>query len=154
LTRAPTPVTGSSTSNSATGSQTGPTGTTIVPVLVPTNPTNPTTPVTTTGPLPANVATALDSIYEEYENGTLPTSQSGPGQIEIQGNDVGVTIKVNNPGDFATDLAAAQSLGMQVNATSPSTDSFAGFLAIAELPAAAQLSDAPVIVPIYGPIAR
>ncbi len=127
--------------------------TTVAPspiIVVP----NPTTPVTTTGPLPANVAAALDSIYEEYENGTLPASQSGPGQIEIQGNDVGVTIKVNIPGDFAADVADAQSIGMQVNASSPATDSFAGFLPIVELAAVAQLADAPVIVPIYGPIMR
>ncbi len=144
------PVSGSSASNISTGSPTVTSNPTFVPVLVP---TNPTPPAATTGPLPANVAAALDSIYEEYENGTLPTTPSGPGQVEIQGDNVGVWIKVNIPGDFATDVADAQALGMQVNTSSPSTDSFAGFLPIAELPAVAQLSDAPVIVPIYGPMA-
>lgn len=122
------------------------------PVTTPT-PVNPTTPVTTTGPLPANVASALDTIYDEYESGTLPTS-NGPGQIEIQGNNVGVTIKVTNPSDFATVSAEAQGLGLQVTGDSPSTDTIAGWLPISELPAVAQLADAPIIAPIYGPVAR
>ncbi len=117
-----------------------------------TAPSSPTTPVSTTGPLPSNVASALDTIYEEYENGTLPTS-NGPGQIEIQGNDVGVMIKVTNPSDFGTVSADAQALGLQVTGTSPSTDTIAGWLPISELPAVAQFADAPIIVPIYGPIA-
>jgi len=151
-TQGASPATGSPPSSTfPTGSPTVTSSPTTFPILVP---TNPTTPVATTGPLPANVAAALDSIYEEYENGTLTTTPSGPGQVEIQGNDVGIMIKVNNPGDFATDVADAQSLGMQVNASSSSTDTFAGLLPIAELPAVAQLSDSPIIVPIYEPIMR
>jgi hypothetical protein len=142
------PVSGSLPSSS------DPTGSPTVPANPTTLPASPTTPTPVTGPLPANVAAALDGIYEEYENGTLPTTQSGPGQIEIQGSNVGVMMKVNIPDDFATDVADAQALGMQVNATSTSTDIFAGLLPIAELPAVAQLPDAPVIVPIYVPMAR
>src|SRR5262249_37866916 len=114
---------------------------------------SPTNPVTTPGPLPSNVASALDTIYEEFEHGTLPASQSGPGQIEIQGNAVGVMIHVTNPADFASVSADAQALGLQVPGISPETDNIAGWLPIAELPAVAQLSDAPIIVPIYGPMA-
>jgi hypothetical protein len=120
---------------------------------VPTGGSNPATPVGTSNPLPANVAQPLDTIYQEYENGTLPTSPSQPGQVQIVGNDVGVMIRVNNPGDFDADLAAAVTLGMQVNASNPSNDMFAGLLPIAQLPAAAQLSDSPTIVPVYSPMA-
>ena len=146
-----TPTSGGSTgsttvvTNPATGNTTPTTGTP--------NPATPT-PTPVNGPLPANVATALDTIYEEFENGTLSANQNGPGKIEIQGNDVGVMIKVNNPDDFASDVAAAEGLGMQVQTTSAASDLFAGFLPIAELPAVAQLPDAPVIVPMYGPLTR
>jgi hypothetical protein len=119
-----------------------------------TTPTSPTTPVSTSEPLPSNVALALDTIYEEYESGTLPTTSSGPGQIQIQGNDVGVMIKVTNPSDFDTVSAEVQALGMQVTGDSPTTDTIAGLLPISELPAVAQLADAPIIVPVYTPIAR
>jgi hypothetical protein len=101
--------------------------------------------------LPANVSSALDTIYEEYVNGTLPPPSRRPGQIEIQGNDVGIMIKVENPSDFATVVADAQALGMQVNASSTATDMFSGLLPISALPAVAQLPDAPIVVPIYVP---
>ncbi len=122
------------------------------PTAKTTGPSTATTPVGTTGPLPANVDQALDAIYEEYENGTLPTTPSGPGQVEIQGNDVGVMIHVLNPGDFATVVADAQALGLQVTVSSPSTDNVAGLLPIAELPSVAELPESPIIVPIYTPV--
>jgi hypothetical protein len=132
---------------------------TAVPILTspttPTGGTNPTTPtpVGPSNPLPANVAPALDVIYQEFENGTLPTTPSPSGHIQIVGSDVGVMIRVNNPSDFDADVAAATALGMQINASDPANDMFAGLLLIAQLPAAAQLSDSPVIVPVYVPIA-
>jgi hypothetical protein len=158
----PTPATWGSTgrtmpavSNASLASSATASPVSILPTGNPTGGSTPTTtPVVVTGPLPVNVASALDTIYEEFEHGTLPTTPSGPGQIQIQGNEVGIMVRVNDPGDFATDLAAAQGLGMQVNATSPSNDTFAGFLPIAELPAIAQLPDSPIIVPVYVPMAR
>jgi len=123
-----------------------------LPTGTATGPSNPTTPVGTTEPLPANVDTALDTIYEEYQNGTLPTTPSGPGQVEVEGSDVGVMIHVLNPGDFATVVADAQALGLQVTVSSPSTDNVAGLLPIAELPSVAELPQSPIIVPIYVPV--
>jgi hypothetical protein len=156
----PTPATWGSTGRStpavSTASPVSAITTSSAASIFPTgNPTlnpNPVTPVNTTGPLPINVASALDAIYDEYENGTLPATSNGLGQIQIQGNDVGIMVRVNDPADFASDLAGAASLGMQVNANVPSSDTFAGFLPIAELPAVAQLSDAPIIVPVYVPM--
>jgi hypothetical protein len=113
----------------------------------PTSTTSPASPVVTANPLPANVALALDTIYEQYENGTLGTPTGGQ-PIQIQGDNVGVMIHVTNPADFASDEAAAVALGLQVNANSPQTDTVAGFLPIAELPSAAQLANV-TIAPVY-----
>jgi hypothetical protein len=99
------------------------------------------------------VALALDTIYEQYENGTLGTP-TGSQPIQIQGDNVGVTIHVTDPADFAAVSAGAIALGLQVNANSPETDTIAGMLPIAELPSVAQLHDAPIITPVYVPIMR
>jgi hypothetical protein len=96
------------------------------------------------------VALALDTIYEQYENGTLGTPTGGR-PIQIQGANVGVMIHVTDPAEFAADAAAAVALGLQVNASSPQTDTIAGMLPIAELPAAAQLA-AVTITPVYVPM--
>jgi hypothetical protein len=140
---------GSSASSSGTGSSVG-------------SATNgsfvPTTPVTTTGssspanPLPANVSTLFDTVYEEYENGTLPASTGQHGQVEIQGSDVGVQIQTSNSSDFNTLVADAESLGLQVTDSSAAYNMVVGFLPISALPSAAQLPGSPSITPLLYPL--
>jgi hypothetical protein len=146
---------GGGTGGSGTGSTS--TGTTVtIPVTTSPIPSAPVTTspgsgsgstgtgTTSTNPLPDNVAAVLDTVYEEFQNGTLPTS-SQPGQVEIQGSNVGVQIHVSNSADFSSVLSQAQSLGLQVTTSSAAYDLIDGFLPIAQLPAAAQLSGAPSI---------
>jgi hypothetical protein len=123
------------TSSGTTSSATGSTGTTT----------------TTTNPLPDNVSVLLDTVYQEYENGDLPTTTNQPGQVEIQGSNVGVQLRASNSADFDTMLAQAESLGLQVTTSSAAYDMVVGFLPIAELPAASQLPGNPSIVPLLYP---
>ena len=104
----------------------------------------------TASPLPANVSVLLGSVYEAFQNGTLPTTQQ-PGQPEIQGNNVGIQIHSSDPGDFASMVANAESLGLQVTTVSSDFDIVVGFLPIANLPAIAQLAGAPSITPTLNP---
>jgi hypothetical protein len=101
-------------------------------------------------PLPANVSVLLGSVYEAFHNGTLPTTQQ-PGQPEIQGNNVGIQIHSSDPNDFASMVANAESLGLQVTTLSSDFDIVVGFLPIANLPALAQLAGAPSITPTLAP---
>jgi hypothetical protein len=114
-----------------------------------------TTPVTTSPtspslPLPANASTLLAPVYQEFQNGDLPTTNE-PGQVEIQGNNVGIQIHSSDPTDFASMVANAENLGLQVTIESDSFDIVVGFLPIANLPAIAQLSGSPSITPVLTP---
>jgi hypothetical protein len=114
-----------------------------------------TTPVTTSPtspslPLPANASTLLATVYQEFQNGDLPTTNE-PGQVEIQGNNVGIQIHSSDPTDFASMVANAENLGLQVTIESDSFDIVVGFLPISNLPAIAQLSGSPSITPVLTP---
>jgi hypothetical protein len=114
-----------------------------------------TTPVTTSPtspslPLPANASTLLATVYQEFQNGDLPTTNE-PGQVEIQGINVGIQIHSSDPTDFASMVANAENLGLQVTIESDSFDIVVGFLPIANLPAIAQLSGSPSITPVFTP---
>jgi hypothetical protein len=113
-----------------------------------------TQPVTTTPaptsptlPLPSNVSALLDTIYQEFKNGDLPTTNQ-PGQVEIQGNNIGIQIHGSDPASFASMVANAESMGLQVTTVSDSFDTVVGFLPIANLPAIAQLAGSPSITPL------
>jgi hypothetical protein len=140
---------GSSSTGSSAGSSSGSNTT---------GSTSPTSPVTTPGsttssnPLPANVSTLLDTVYEEFENGTLPASTGKPGGVEIQGSDVGIQIQTSNSSDFNTLVADAESLGLQVTDSSAAYNIVVGFLPISALPSAAQLAGSPSITPLLYPI--
>ena len=114
-----------------------------------------TTPVTTSPtsaslPLPANASTLLATVYQEFQNGDLPTTNE-PGQVEIQGINVGIQIHSSDPTDFASMVANAENLGLQVTIESDSFDIVVGFLPISNLPAIAQLSGSPSITPVFTP---
>ena len=141
------------------GSSTGPGGISSPTMPVTTTPitTAPvsTTPVTTSPtspslPLPANASTLLATVYQELQNGDLPTTNES-GQVEIQGNNVGIQIHSSDPTDFASMVANAENLGLLVTIESDSFDIVVGFLPISNLPAIAQLSGSPSITPVFNP---
>ena len=105
----------------------------------------------TATPLPANVSVQLDTVYEEYENGDL-TSSNAPGQVEIQGTNVGIDIHAGNASEFNAMVTALEGLGLQVTAVSDTDDVVEGLLPIAQLPAAAQVTGSPAIAPMLNPI--
>src|SRR5262249_12842878 len=91
--------------------------------LLPVNPTSPVPPVSvpietpspsSSGPLPANVARTLQTIYQAFldNNGTVPSSQTG--RVVVNGTDVGVQVKSNETGDFAAFVTQLQNAGMQI----------------------------------------
>jgi hypothetical protein len=96
------------------------------------------------GTLPANVAAALQSLYQEYESqgggANFTPSQPSDQLLQIRGTSVAVSLKVSSGSDFNTALAQLQADGMQVSASSPTNGLIEGLLPIAELPAAAQVA--------------
>ena len=155
---------GSSQGNgsSSTGSSTLPTGITHPMTPVSTTPgtgsgtsgtgsgTSSGSGSTTSTPLPANVSSLLGTVYQEFQNGDLPTTAK-PGQVEIQGTNVGIQIRSTSPSNFSATVAAAESLGLQVTIISDTFDTVVGFLPIAQLPAVAQLTGSPSIAPVLYP---
>jgi hypothetical protein len=138
---------GSSASSSGAGSSAGPT--TNASPISPATPSSPSVPV---NPLPANVSTLFDTVYQEYQNGDLPSGPGKPGQVEIQGSSVGVQIQTSNSSDFSTLVADAESLGLQVTDASAAYNIVVGFLPIAALPSVAQLPGSPSITPLLYPL--
>jgi hypothetical protein len=105
-------------------------------------------------PLPPNVASQLQTIYQEYENGTLPASTGQPGTVEIQGSSVGVEFHDSNPADFSAMVTQVENLGLQVTDVDSTYDTVTGFLPIAQLPAVAQLSTTVAVLPLLYPQLR
>ncbi len=142
----------------ATGQAPGtPSSTTISPVPVSTTGSSSSSSGTTTGStsptrlLPPNASQQLETDYEEFLNGQLPTTTNQPGQPVIEGKNVEVEIHTNNPSEFNSTVAAEVSLGLQVTASAPAYDMVVGFLPIAQLPAAAQVSGAPSLTAVTYP---
>jgi hypothetical protein len=84
----------------------------------------------------------LDTVYTEFQNDDLQTTNQ-PGQVEIQGNTVGIQIYSSAPSDFAALDAKAERLGLQVTPKLTTSDSVVGYLPIANLPTIAQVAGAP-----------
>ena len=127
--------------------------------LIPVTPTTNPSPVTTTqsspGPLPANVAAALQSLYNEYEgagSGSFKPSQPTDTLLQISGNNVEVSIKIRSGTAFSTALSQLQSDGMQVSSSSSTYGLVDGMLPISELSGAAQLASS--VTPVSPPIMR
>jgi hypothetical protein len=121
--------------------------------------TTTSSPVTTTqsapGPLSANVAAALQSLYTEYGSagsGSFKPSQPTDSLLQISGNNVEVSIKIGSDTAFSTALSQLQSDGMQVSSSSSTYGLVDGMLPISELPAAAQLASS--VNPAHPPIMR
>ena len=98
---------------------------------------------------PANLATALQVLYQEFQ------ATGGTASFEtmlIEGSSVGVEIK-GNGGNFDTLVADMEGLGLVVNAKDSSTQMVAGLLPIDNLLKAAEdsltLSITPEFLPKY-----
>jgi large repetitive protein len=119
------------------------------------HPTNSNLSDALNGPM-ANAGTDLINIYSEYQafvsnhiGGEFNPAQSNI--IFFQGNDVGIDIRgFGNQTSFVT---ALQNMGMQIANVLPQTNEtyVAGFLPVAELPAAAEMSQTIGLDPSYKP---
>lgn len=104
--------------------------------------------------LPANVAVTLDVIYDAYQQNpdqfpaNLPATD-GANLVVIQGSNVGIQVHDGNPTDFATLLTELESDGMQVTTSSAQFGTIVGMLPISQLPAVAELTDAPSVAPLW-----
>jgi hypothetical protein len=104
--------------------------------------------------LPANVAVTLDVIYDAYQQnpGQFPANlpaTDGANLVVIQGSNVGIQVHDGNPTDFATLLTELESDGMQVTTSSAQFGTIVGMLPISQLPAVAELTDAPSVAPLW-----
>jgi len=139
------------TSAMATGTTTTPSATTSFFPLPfqttnPTSTTGTTMPSNSTGgsttPLPPNVGSQLQSLYQQFVNSGssgdfTPTGLPG---IVISGSNVGINVHTSDPANFNAILAQLQSDGMQVTNSSPTYGLIEGMLPIAQLPTVAQIS--------------
>jgi hypothetical protein len=129
---------------------------TITPTPAPTGTTTSTAPAGLPASLPANTDNNLNTIYQQYlqfENsgGTGTFSSSLSNLIEIQGTSVGVQVHGKGTGDFNALVSSLESMGMQISATDPVTQTVVGMLSIADLPAAAQGLQTLSVTPQYLP---
>jgi large repetitive protein len=96
------------------------------------------------GPLSANVAASLQSLYVEYESAITAKNVFTPSlpsdkQLQISGDNVVVNLQVGSSTNFSTALSQLEADGMQVTTSSSTYGLIDGTLPIAELPAASQI---------------
>ncbi len=125
-----------------------------VPELIPPSTTHASSP----GPLPANVAAALQGLYEEYESqgggSSFTPDEPNDKLLVISGTSVGVQIKASASADFNTLVSRLQSEGMQVSSSSATYGLIDGMLPIAELGTVARLSGTTSVTPMSPPMVR
>jgi hypothetical protein len=148
---------------------TAPTPVSASPIM-PTHPvtisTGPTSGTQSGGPsgsgsqpsLPPNASAVLDVIYDAYTKD--PTnfladlqSMGAASKVVIEGTNVGIQVHDNNPADFATLVSQLEAAGMQISSSSATYGLVVGMLPIAQLPAVAELSEAPSVTPMFQPLA-
>ena len=99
---------------------------------------------------------ALGQLYSQFlsysGSGTFTTTLSKT--IMVQGTSVGVDLVFNGSGDFNTQIAQLQGVGMKITATNAKLGIVEGYLPISELPAIARDGYISNIAPIYKPIIR
>lgn len=129
------------------------------PTTLSTTSSGPSTGTTTTTPapqssLPASVSQTLSAIYNAYEQdpSAFPATVStisGASMVVIDGTNVGIQVKDNNPADFNTLVNELQGAGMQISNSSALYGTVVGLLPIAQLPTVAAFADASSIAPQY-----
>jgi hypothetical protein len=103
------------------------------------------------------VAQQLVTIYQAYIQDPsnfhgVSSSTDGAQLVVVQGNNVGIDVHTNNPGDFAAVMTELQSAGMQITASDAAHGLIDGLLPIAQLPTVANLPQAPSVNPLWIPI--
>jgi hypothetical protein len=128
-------TTPTSSARSTTNVSTAP----VTPVSTPVTPTQ-----TSPGPLSANVAAALQSLYSEYKSvaqgNVFTPSLPSDNLLVINGDNVGVNLQIGSSSNFSTALSQLEADGMQVSASSTTYSLIDGMLPIDELPTAAQIA--------------
>jgi hypothetical protein len=109
------------------------------------------------GPLPANVAQPLQTIYSEYAayvnaGGTGTFTSSLAKAVVMSGTNVGVQFHWNGTDDFSAFVARLQSDGVQVIDSSATFGLVEGMLPIAQLPTVAGLPQTLSLTPMYIPM--
>jgi hypothetical protein len=107
--------------------------------------------------LPPNASSVLGDIYDAYTQD--PTnfladlqSMGAASKVVIQGTNVGIQVKDNNPADFATLVSQLQAAGMQISSSSATYGLVVGMLPIAQLPAVAGLPEVPSVTAMFQPM--
>lgn len=159
-----TTVTGTATPTAATPAATMNTAISVVPTstAVPTSSSSSSSTTsassTSTGTgsstLPSNVAASLQALYTEYESSSggndFKPSLPSDTMLQISGDSVAVSLKIDSSGSFNSAMSTLQSDGMKITASSSTYGLINGMLPIAELPAAASVASsvAPATAPL------
>jgi hypothetical protein len=99
-------------------------------------------------PVVGEIYTEFVNYFQAGSHGAFVSPQAA--QVEMAGNAVGVDIRFSS-GNFATNEAQMQQLGMLVTATAPSVGIVEGFLPIAVLPSVAMDPNAISVTPVLKP---
>lgn len=120
-----------------------------------------TTVVPTAGPsasssaFPANIATPLIAIYQQYEQDPNATASAGAAShVVVAGDEVGVQIHDTNPAEFQSLTATLTGTGMTFSSYSETYGTVVGMLPISKLLTIAQFSNSISITPEYVPTAN
>jgi len=98
----------------------------------------------------AKAGSTLIALFQSFTNGGVLPSSRNPGDVQLQGSNVGVSINANG-GNVNSLVSSMTQMGLQVTATDATHGIVEGFLPIAQLLAAAQnsqvLSMSPLLLP-------
>jgi hypothetical protein len=140
-------ATSSSTTTAVSATNANPAPVTITPG---------STGASSSGPLPGNVAAALQELYKEYESqgggSSFTPDEPDDNLLVISGTSVGVEIKASPSADFNSLIGQLRSDGMQISNSSATYGLVDGMLPIADLGVVAQLAGTASVTPIIPPI--
>jgi hypothetical protein len=112
-------------------------------------------PSANSGGYPANVATSLITVYQQYQrdptafsDGIPPTDEA---DLIVHGDMVGIQVHDSNPAEFQSLTATLVSAGMTISSESATYGTIVGMLPINELLAVAESSQSISITPQYAP---
>jgi hypothetical protein len=116
-------------------------------------------PQASTSTLPPNVAPALATIYQAYEQDPtgftgVTSSTDGANLVVIQGDNVGIQVHDGNPADFNTLVTELQNAGMQITVADATHGLVVGMLPVAQLPTVAGLPQVPSVAALMYPIVK
>jgi hypothetical protein len=112
-------------------------------------------PLANSGGYPANVATSLITVYQQYQRDPVAFSDGIPPTDEadliVHGDMVGIQVHDSNPAEFESLTATLVSAGMSISSESATYGTIVGMLPINELLTVAQYSQTISVTPQYAP---